>query len=695
MNAQILTFSANEQTLIKTGGIDDFASNTVRYAKATFTLGTNWTGFDSVRAVWKTACYTISTVLDANHSCDVPPEVLSYKAKVYVNLVGSISENGVLTDRLTTFPVLAMHIKSNAPVEGTETAPITASQFEQFVETVQDAADSISDYSYDSEAWAVGKRGGVDVPSTDETYHNNSKYWAEQNAGLSDDVADLKSDIDALENGSLNYTEGYGLNADGTLVATEGVCVSDYIPVSGSTGYLSASSAESPSSHQNLRVIEYAQDKSFVDYWSANPTKSFTTSANTRFVRFSFDTGFEATLTKYQTSEVIYKATHIESLDNRIDAGAESVITSTDWDDTIPTCKHNPDTNYVDLSTVTTGYISANGIYVSSDSLRCTDYIPMVEGKTYYRGTGIYSGNYYAFYDESKNVVASGSSLGDLSQSFVVPSGAVYGRFTILADVENSRIWISDKNFIPPTYEDSYYFGSKMSVAVKNALADISNPTDYNGMDIQAFDTCVCIGDSLTEGIFNYDNNGDTGYASIQSVSYPSALERITGIDVLNKGSSGLTSKEWYTSHQNDDLSGHKFAIVQFGVNDVIRYGQGWTQDSEDGYTGIINKLKTDNQNIKIFVSTVMPAVSYPPSNYVTYNAGLKSFIESLNDTNVILLDMAAYGNTAPGQYNAGHLSAYGYWRLAKDYANYISWYMHNNGMQFREIQFIGTNKHY
>ena len=195
MNAQILTFSANEQTLIKTGGIDDFASNTVRYAKATFTLGTNWTGFDSVRAVWKTACYTISTVLDANHSCDVPPEVLSYKAKVYVNLVGSISENGVLTDRLTTFPVLAMHIKSNAPVEGTETAPITASQFEQFVETVQDAADSISDYSYDSEAWAVGKRGGVDVPSTDETYHNNSKYWAEQNAGLSDDVADLKSDL--------------------------------------------------------------------------------------------------------------------------------------------------------------------------------------------------------------------------------------------------------------------------------------------------------------------------------------------------------------------------------------------------------------------------------------------------------------------------------------------------------------------
>lgn len=31
-----------------------------------------------------------------------------------------------------------------------------------------------------SEAWAVGKRGGVDVGSSDETYHNNSKYYSQQ-----------------------------------------------------------------------------------------------------------------------------------------------------------------------------------------------------------------------------------------------------------------------------------------------------------------------------------------------------------------------------------------------------------------------------------------------------------------------------------------------------------------------------------
>ena len=31
-----------------------------------------------------------------------------------------------------------------------------------------------------SEAWAVGQRGGVDVPTTDPAYHNNAKYYAEQ-----------------------------------------------------------------------------------------------------------------------------------------------------------------------------------------------------------------------------------------------------------------------------------------------------------------------------------------------------------------------------------------------------------------------------------------------------------------------------------------------------------------------------------
>ena len=42
MDKEIITFSATQQTLIKTGGIDCFAAETVKYVEARFDLGENW-----------------------------------------------------------------------------------------------------------------------------------------------------------------------------------------------------------------------------------------------------------------------------------------------------------------------------------------------------------------------------------------------------------------------------------------------------------------------------------------------------------------------------------------------------------------------------------------------------------------------------------------------------------------------------
>ena len=50
-----------------------------------------------------------------------------------------------------------------------------------------DMGSTASEYA--AEAWAVGKRHGVPVPETDQTYHNNSKYYAEQAAGAAAGVA--------------------------------------------------------------------------------------------------------------------------------------------------------------------------------------------------------------------------------------------------------------------------------------------------------------------------------------------------------------------------------------------------------------------------------------------------------------------------------------------------------------------------
>ena len=75
---------------------------------------------------------------------------------------------------------------------------ITGSKLEpNYLANCQNAANSASGSATaadgsaeDSEAWAVGTRDGVPVPSTDPAYNNNSKYWAEHTtssfAGLTD-----------------------------------------------------------------------------------------------------------------------------------------------------------------------------------------------------------------------------------------------------------------------------------------------------------------------------------------------------------------------------------------------------------------------------------------------------------------------------------------------------------------------------
>ena len=138
MDKEIITFSATQQTLIKTGGIDCFAAETVKYVEARFDLGENWSGFDHIDAIWTNdGNFTqVAKTLDPQGVCIVPVEVLSSIGDVRVNLVGTTSEDDEVTERLTTYPIFALGVNANVPLNGSETQPITASQFDQFVAIV-------------------------------------------------------------------------------------------------------------------------------------------------------------------------------------------------------------------------------------------------------------------------------------------------------------------------------------------------------------------------------------------------------------------------------------------------------------------------------------------------------------------------------------------------------------------------------
>lgn len=62
---------------------------------------------------------------------------------------------------------------------------ISSDYYNILSESIQQAlqySQSSQSAAKDAEAWAVGQRGGVDVPSTDPAYNNSAKYWA-QNVG--------------------------------------------------------------------------------------------------------------------------------------------------------------------------------------------------------------------------------------------------------------------------------------------------------------------------------------------------------------------------------------------------------------------------------------------------------------------------------------------------------------------------------
>jgi len=196
MEKRILEFTANEQILIKTSGIAHYASDVVSYVEAHFALGDNWSGFDSVRAVWFTDFKSIATVLDSEGVCLVPFEVLDRKGIVRVNLVGSISEGDVLTDRLTTYPICALEVDKKAKVNGENTAPITPSQYEQFVASVRTDANRAEAGATASEASALEASASADKAEQAASDAGYMEFHIDDNGHL---IYERTSNVDQID----------------------------------------------------------------------------------------------------------------------------------------------------------------------------------------------------------------------------------------------------------------------------------------------------------------------------------------------------------------------------------------------------------------------------------------------------------------------------------------------------------------
>lgn len=99
--------------------------------------------------------------------------------------------------------------------------PTVAQQLQTEIDDLIDDIAEITGHTEDSEAYAVGTRGGTDVPSTDVTYHNNSKYYSQQSAQSASDAEDSAEDAeDSADSAADSATAASGSASSASEYAT-------------------------------------------------------------------------------------------------------------------------------------------------------------------------------------------------------------------------------------------------------------------------------------------------------------------------------------------------------------------------------------------------------------------------------------------------------------------------------------------
>jgi lysophospholipase L1-like esterase len=333
-----------------------------------------------------------------------------------------------------------------------------------------------------------------------------------------------------------------------------------------------------------------------------------------------------------------------------------------------------------DLGDLLSEYITyKNGKTVSASTYIATDYIRVPQGKI---EIPIYFSDAagMAFYNENKEYI---SGFGKTTESYGdtvvidIPINAQYIRLSWLASYK-------DKVY-------ALYIGNLLNVISKVDAnqKDKINPCLYTETSgCRTFRKILCIGDSLTQGTFEYTNEqGEYVYYNDDRYSYPTFLKTISGRDVTNAGTGGLTTKSWWEMHQNDDFSGHDACIIALGRNDYV---SGRETTSEERYTymaNIINAVRAANPKIKVFVATMLNY--YTGTGADAVNNDMRSIAEV---NNCFLVDISKHGKLVQKDYSYSHLTATGYEKVANYYFNYISYIMAEQPKDFMNVQFVGTD---
>ncbi len=222
-----------------------------------------------------------------------------------------------------------------------------------------------------------------------------------------------------------------------------------------------------------------------------------------------------------------------------------------------------------------------------------------------------------------------------------------------------------------------------------------------------------CIGDSLTAGQFESNNEGQTQYNTMDDYSYPAHLNRILNCNVKKFARGGLTAKSWLNYFSEIAFTSENLCecyIIALGTNDIGYNGSfsGAISDinlnnynnnadtSVGNYGKIIQKIKEAQPKAKIFCCGI-PNTRNSIGERNSANTLISAICDLFEDC--YFMDFAQYGvknndvaNWKAIYYMGGHMSSQGYYEWACMVSTYIDAIIKLYPNKFKQIPFIGTD---
>lgn len=220
-------------------------------------------------------------------------------------------------------------------------------------------------------------------------------------------------------------------------------------------------------------------------------------------------------------------------------------------------------------------------------------------------------------------------------------------------------------------------------------------------MNLLIFRKILFIGDSVTAGAIADDTSGVLwGGKHSKSLSYPTRVQQITGIECINNGFSGISVYDWMARfgqpEYGDKVTECDLAVIELGWCQDYSDLRSWPKTQQDFETRFQNEVKRfDNDYNNYDVSNQSPIASYcklikllqnanPNITIICvasmgWNYATTSYVKQISEwagNNVLFADLSIY---FPDGYDGFHFTAKGYCEKAMIAINVFNNVIENN----------------